>query len=483
MSKSEPISVKLPTESIIGIGAQEVSSRIVNGFVEALGQESEGIMPFAIYAAPGLSRWDLGSDGIGTVFSGLHRGKIELDATHLICVIGTRVVSFGTRGDATALATLSETTPVSMAINRAATPEIGIVTGANLYYTLTGGTLTQRNIANLPAPNSITYTHGYFIYGIADGRFFQSGFEDGTTVNALAFGIANAFADKLVNVYTHFGLLYVFCSKHMEIWQAAGVTPFNFTPAQQYIELGLLAKNSVASIDKGMFWIDHEGMVRFGRDMNAQRVSTHTVERAISALSNTDKAAIYGSISTFFGHQCYVLSSSSWTWVYDIFMQRWYERASFGLARWKANAAILFNNAYIFDSTEDGSLYMLNEAAHDEDGDPLVFEAVCKNVNPFPNGYRVDKLDILVSSGVGRDVSQPYINTPYITIDYSDNGGKTYTGERTLALGGLGHFDELISTNQWGRMSHKGRVWRIRASPPVVRALISVSMTGRKANA
>jgi hypothetical protein len=532
---STPIPIDLPTESLEDLGGQAASTHLINGFAEAFGED--GKAAYAIYAAPGLTRWDIGTDGHGTPYSGYDRGKIVLNDTNLVAALGNNVVQFGIGGAGTTLGTITETTPVIMALNRATPAQIAIVTqqgsyylcqqittawaqstayvqnqyvvnGSNVYQCATSGTSSgvgsgptgtgtgisdgtatwnyshSGNIwtpspANLPSPNSVAYLNGYFFFGISNGEVWQSNYEDGTTVNALAFSYANAFSDRLVRVFTHFGMLYVFCSTHLEVWQNAGTVPFALSPVYQNVELGTVSPYSIASTEAGMFWVDHKGMVRFGRDMNAQRVSTHTVERAIAGLSLSDREAIQGSMMTYFGHECYVMSSTQWTWMFDRSTKKWTERKSYGQANWLASSAISFDGAYILGSNSTGKLYYLDQSNFTEDGAPLLFEATCKSAHAFPGGMTVDRLDIDVTSGVGNSS----VPIPLMSVDYSDDGGKTFKGERFFNLGAAGQFNGKIRLNKWGRISHKGRAWRFRADAAVVRGITQVVMQARKANA
>ena len=482
------IPLELPTESSIGTGLAESAVRLINGFSEILGTMHKetnsvgaGKALYAIYAAPGLTRWDVGVDGIGTPYTGSTQGLITLSATQLITVIGGSVVQFGTGGYGTSIGSVGDANPVIMSRNNAATPQVAIITQSGGYYLLAGGSLSQPDLAGqgIPTPNSVAYLNGYYIFGIPDGRMFQSNFEDGTTVSALAFAYANAFPDKLVRTFVHFGMLYAFCSTHLEVWQDAGTTPFAFSPVYQNIELGCMSGYSIASTAKGLLWVDHEGRVQFGRDMNAQRVSTHTVERAISALSITDKQALYGCIVTFFGHECYALSSSQWTWILDLQMGRWTERKSYGQNNWIVSMSCLFNGQYILASNSAGKLYYLDETNYTEDGQPLLFEAWCKNVHAFPNGMVIDQLSMDIISGVGNS-NDP---NPLMSVDYSDDGGHTFKGERIIDLGAAGQFSGKVSLNQWGRVSHKGRVFRIRGASQTLRGVTQAVLKVRKANA
>lgn len=477
----QPIPLRLPTEAAIGRDGQESNARIINAYVEFLGQDQGGKAPFTTYPVPGLTRFN------ATSFTGAERGMILLTDSTLIAVLGTQIVSFTTAGISTVLATLAGSDRLMMARNLNATPQIGIVNTAGQYYYLQGGTLTQPTEVNLPTPNSITYLGGYFVFGIGDGTnriFHTPPLDQATGISALAFGYASSTSDNIVRVYAHAGFLFVFKSKSLEIWQNAGTTPFAFAPVQQYIPLGLAAPFSIAETQYGMFWVDHKGMVRFGRDAGAQRISTHTVERAIQSLSDSDRANIVGHIVTWEGHECYQISApTSWTYCYDTGTSRWFQRVSYGTTRWLGNNSVNFSGHYIVSNYTNGNLYKLDASSYSEDGSEYVVELWCPNSNSFPSGMIVDRLDVDVISGVGTLGAGVDSTTPQLAIDYSDDGGKTFNGERLAPLGAIGQYSQLVRTSGWGRISQKGRIWRFRASPNVMRGIIQAIVTGRSANA
>jgi len=464
--------LKLPTETTIGRDGQEANTRLINGYAEQMGVDQDGKAPYVIYAAPGLTRWDSGN------FIGIDRGSIALDASNLIYLLGNQLVKFDAAGAPTVYGAIVGSGRAIMARNRAGTPQIGIVTQSYGYYVLTGTSLVQPTEANLPPPNSITYLKGNFFFGIPDGRMFASPQESATGISALSTDTANSDAGGIVRVFAHAGYLYAFGPRSFEIWQYTGDTPFPIAPTQQYINLGLLSASSLAETDKGLIWVDHKGMVRFGQDGGAIRISTHSVERAIGKLTLAEKTTLVGSICTFEGHECYVLASDSWTWMYDIYMQRWYQRKSYGQDRWLASAFTWFNDEYICGSNVNGRLYKLDMSSFKEDSTNYVLEVWCENSHNFPNAALTDALNVDVVSGVGS-LDSDETTDPHLIVDFSDDGGKTFQGERLAPLGAMGNYRQLIRTGCWGRLSQKGRIWRFRASASVLRCIIQASLRGR----
>lgn len=467
--------LRLPMESTIGRTGQEASCRLVNGYTEALGIDKDGKSQFAVYARPGLNRFSQGSAAATA------RVMVLLSDTALIAVLGAQITSFNVNGAATILANLAGTDRITAALNENATPQLALVTDGGTYALLSAGSLSTPS-TSFAAPNSVAFLKGLFIFTTAAGQIFHSALNDGTTFNALAFDYANSEPHALVRGIADAGYYYVFSTGHMEIWQDVGTSPFALTPLQQYIPMGLLAKYSLTKgAANGLLFVDHRGIVRYGRDGGAQRISTHTVERAIEELPDADRANLVGSYFVAQGHEFYVLHApSQFTWAYDLGAMRWYEWNSAGQNRWIGNDAILFNNHWIVCDYRNGVLYQASADAFGDAGNDFVLELWCPHVHAFRNSIAADMLDIDLASGVGNPAApDPADVAPQIQIAFSEDGGKLFTGERLVSFGAAGDRRRLIRTGRWGRITPKGRIWKIRASSMVLRALFQAVVRGR----
>jgi len=469
------IPLQLPVTSVIGRDGEVAAARLINAYAEQV--ERDGKAAYVVYGAPGLTRWSQ------STYVGVERGMITLDDGHLIAVMGNEVVSLDTAGQGTIIGTITGSGRVIMAQDRENPRSIGIITSDGLYYLVTGGnTVTLQSIANLPKPNSITYLAGHFLFGIDDGRVFCSAIDDGTSVNAAAFDTANLNPDNVVRAYAYNGYVYVFGKQSVEIWvpdPGLANYPFPFSNTRQTITLGMLAANSLAELDNGLVWIDDDGIVRYGVSGGSERISSHTVERAIAGLSATDQAAIVGSVHRWEGHAVYSISSSAWTWCYDLRSQAWFERKSVNSSRWRVGNAVQFAGQYICSDVGSGVLYRLNPSDPTENGNRLNAEIWCGVSHRFPGDMIVDALKVDVVAGVGVQTGDLADTYPALLIDYSDDGGKTFEGERDEAIGAIGEYSETVESFCWGRVSMKGRIWRFRAAVEALRGIIQAVLIAR----
>lgn len=468
-----PLPLNLGLGSNTGRDGQVANIRHINAYVEDAGTDAKARTP--IYIAPGLTRFDNGS------YTGVSRGLIELNSNALIAFLGNQIVSLDTGGVTTTLTNIVGSGRVFLARNRAGTPQIAVVNNNGQYYILQGSTLTEVNDVDLPAPNSVTYLKGFFVFSIADGRIFQSDL-DASNVGALAFDSANSRSEGLVRVFTHAGFLYCFGKKTTEIWQAdpsLASEPFVFSPIQQDIDLGCIAPHSVCQVGTGLAWIDDDGIVRHGRDGGAVRISNHALERNIEDLSNSQRQLIAGKQWFHQGHEFYTLFADTFTWTYDLNTQQWHERMSYASNIWMVNDIVSFNSHYYASSGTDGKIYQINSSAYSEDGSLLVMDIRAPVMHNFPSKYIANCIEIDAIMGVGLNSTTGSESNPLLMVDYSDDGGKTFTGERTASLGALGKYKNKIRLSGWGRIEEGGRQWRLRASPPVLRGIIAASIDAR----
>jgi hypothetical protein len=457
-----------------GQDGQVSNIRHINCYVEDAGDDAKN--QAVLYACPGLMRWDNGS------YTGASRGLIQLSNNELIAFLGNEIASFDQGGVATTLTTIVGSGRLSLARNRAGTPQIAVITSAGQYYILEGGVLTQVTDGDLPTPNSVTYLKGFFLYSISDGRIFMSDLEDGTSIGALAFDTANTRSEGLVRVFAHAGFLYTFGRRATEIWQAdpsLASEPFVFSPIQQDIDIGCIAPHSVAQVANGLAWVDDDGIVRYGRDGGAQRISNHAVERAIEDLSNSEREAIAGRQWFHQGHEFYTLFSDEFTFTYDLLTQQWHERMSYGSPIWRANDVISFAGNYIASDKDNGALYRVNADSYDEAGDILLMEAQGPISHRFSGGMLVNSVEVDCIMGKGLNSTNEHDANPQLMVSYSLDGGNTFRGERRASMGRIGQYRRKIKFNRWGRIDENGRIWKLAASAATLRGFVQATIDAR----
>ena len=426
-----------------GFGSNQ---RLLNGYPEALGQAAKSPLP--IYAVPGTSRFDTGAAGL----NGPCRGMLYVYDEGLYAVGGTASALFDDQGNATSVSgTIGGSSMVIMAANQRPEPQIGIVADG-VYYVLDTGsnTVSQPSIASLPAPNSVTFLDGYLVFSIPDGRIFHTALNDALTVNALSYATASSRADGLRRIVTHRGALIALGESSLEIWEDAGTTPFAFARIRADIDIGCIAEQTVATVADALIWVDHNGVVRQLTGSEPARISTHALERAISDLSWDERRALRAVYTHFNGHDFYAVTSPYWTWEFDLATGLWHERASGGFSNWFAQGFESFSGKVVIGSSLDGSLHVLDDTSQTESGNPYLFLAQSAPLHAFPRGLIVDQLDVDILPGVGITGTNADAANPKLMLDWSDDGGRTWSGGRIASLGRVGERFAVASFHQLG---------------------------------
>lgn len=445
------------------------SQRLLNGYAEAQGQTAKSQLP--IYAVPGTSRFDAASSGLNGACRGMH----YVYGKGLYVVGGTAAALFDDQGNATAISgTISGSSLVIMADNQETSPKIGIVAD-NTYYVLdtSTNTISKPSIASLPTPNSVTFLDGYLVFSIPDGRIFHTAINDAFTVNALSFATASSRSDGLRRIVTHRGALIALGEASLEIWEDAGTTPFAFARIRADIDIGCITEQTVATVADALIWVDHNGVVRQLTASEPVRISIHAVERAIASLTWDERRALYAVYTNFNGHDFYAVTSAYWTWEFDLSTGLWHERASGGFSHWFARGFQSFNGKVVIGSTHDASLHVLDDTSQAESGNPYIFLAQSAPLHAFPKGLIIDQLDVDIIPGVGITGSDADAADPKLMLDWSDDGGQTWTGGRTASLGKVGDRFAVASFYQLGATRKAGRTFRLASSSSVMRGILN----------
>jgi hypothetical protein len=186
---------------------------------------------------------------------------------------------------------------------------------------------------------------------------------------------ADGSPDGVVAINVDHRQMWVFGTDSVEVWYNAGLTGFPLTPVQgAFNEIGCAAPYSVAKLDNALFWLGTDargqGIVYKNNGYSGVRVSTHAIEYAIAQYGNISDAVAYTYQQE--GHAFYVLNfpSASKTWVYDVSVQAWHERASGneGQYRHRSNCQCNFGGTIIVGDFENGNIYSFDLDVYADNG-------------------------------------------------------------------------------------------------------------------
>lgn len=441
------------------------AARHINCYIEPLGTDAKA--PQLIVAHDGLTSFStLTDNGV--------RGAIEVGA-YLWVVSGRRVYRVDQAGTATSIGGIPTTGPVYMVRNRRTIPQIAILSSGLLYVIDTStSVMTLVSDADLPPGSSMTVLDGYGIIPVSNGRWFITGLDNFTTIDALDFGTADSNPDEIVRAATREGEVVLFGSRSTEWWRDTGDVDFPFANGRVSIaELGCLAAGSVSTVERTLAWIAHDGTVRLMSGYDGQRISNHAVERDIASVS---PETISSTSWAARGHSFYAISSDSWTHVWNKTTGMWSERKSYGQNRWKGSLVTKFGTSWIVGDAATNKLYTMSPDATVEGDDPLVMTVRTPQVHASPNRLQFGALFIDVIPGVGLNTTTPADLDPEIMVRWSDNGGQTWSAESRAPLGRLGDSIRRVVLRRLGVTSTHGRTFEFSISAGVAKGLIGASV-------
>jgi hypothetical protein len=450
---------------------QAGSARLINCFAEEVGEE--GKSQWLITATGGLSNFgaSLGSEGI--------REMIEVDGA-LFVVPGRQIYQVDTSGVGTRIGGMPTDGPVYARRNRANPVQIGWVSDG-LFYVTTNGATSEVSDSDLPPPSSLAYLDGYGVLPISRGRYMLTGIDEFTTVDGLDEGTAEANPDPIVRAHELGREVYFFGTKTTEPHQNTGDADFPLQRSQ-VLEVGCAAADSVAPVDmpggKALMFVAHDHTVRVLQGYQTQVVSTGDIENKIRLLAEAGTIGTLTATSWSWGGRFfYALSCASWTVCYDAKTGLWHERRSYLSDRWRVSKVTSFNGQLIAGDATTGQLYTMNDDTFAEGSDPHVFEIITPPVHAFPSGGVINGLYVDAVSGVGLNTTTDYNLDPVMLVDWSRDGGATFSTPREVPLFRQGQTGRRIQPiRRLGRFGQKGIVFRFRISADVQKVMMSVAL-------
>lgn len=349
-----------------------------------------------------------------------------------------------------------------------------------------GATLTQISDGDFPAATTISFLGGYFVFDdpATAGRFMVSGLyaTDPTDfVAALDYATAEAGPDALVRIFTVEGQLRLLGENTTEVWFQSGDV-FPFSPNQgARSDVGCAAKWSAAQVGGSVLWLatDRQGRIQVvrARGYESAPVSTPALEYEIAGYSTISDAVGYAYHQE--GHTFYVLTfpTADATWVYDLTTGFWHRRGGWSgsaYTRHKGDVYAYFAGRHLVGDYSTGKVYELDLDTYDDDGATIRRERVAPAVHADHRRIFFRSLTLDIETGVG-DATTP---SPTVLLDWSDDGGHTWSADGMGALdGGVGATGEYARRVVFRRLgSARSRYFRAVVTDPVKVAILGASL-------
>jgi hypothetical protein len=460
------VDIPFPLSSAPGRSPGEGAGRLINCYAEALGPEA--ISPAVRRRVAGLTAFSSPGGAVAAC-----RGFLEVNGL-LYAVIGRTMYAIASDGGFTIVGVVAGTKKVFMARNnKKPNPDKVLVTenGAFSFDT----TIVAFADPNLPVPCGVCFQDGFFFFPVGDGRCFATGVND-VTVNALTFSTAESKPDGLVTAIPFNNQLLLFGSYSLEFWSNTS----NAFPAFPYtrsaaVSRGLVASTAIAGHQDGfggsaLIWVADDNTVVKLDGYTPVKISAPDLDNLIELVA--DKTTLEACVYIAGGHPKWVLSSNDWTWEFDLNTQKWNERASYGLARWRASQAVYAFGKWLAGDTQTGSIFQIDAAQQKEGTNALIYRLESGPAQNFPNRTRVARADFDLASGVGDATGATVPETdPVAEVSWSDDGGATWSLPVQRPLGQQGRYRQRITVTGSGSSGPRGRRWRIVISDPAYAAI------------
>jgi hypothetical protein len=468
----EPVPISLGTRSNPARNPQGGNAQLINCFAEEQGEDAKHSL--MIYSTEGLAAFGSALAGGGV------RAMLPVGSS-LYAVVGRNVYAVAVGGTAALIGGIATDGPVYMARNRREPAQIGVVSDG-LYYVIDTLTKSVTEIldSDLPSPISFSVLDGYGIIPVVGGEFFLTGIDEFTTIDGLDVGTAEAYPDEIVRSMVLERELILLGEDSTEFFQNTGDADFPFTRSHA-TETGCLSGDSAALVDtptrKTVIWVAPDHTVRLMSGYSSQVISTNEIEDLIKAVDVAGNAAtLKGFAWAHAGRFFYALTTADWTRVFDSKTGNWHTRQSYGLNRWRISAVASFANKIIAGDYASGQLYVMNFETQTEAGNHLVRSILTPPVHAFPYRLQFNGLFIDAATGIGTNSTDAHASNPELMISWSDDGGYSFSTERTRALGTTAQYKRVQPIYRLGRCGEKGRIFKFSISSPVDSLLISASV-------
>lgn len=389
------VDIPFPLSTMPGVHFQESAGRIINGYVEPLGETAPST---AIYRrAPGLRNF-------GTSSRTGFRGMVLVSGVLYAAFSGKLEKWTSAGGASTNVGDLTGTKKGFFAFNNAATPDKVFVDPDGTITTFTPTAVAgSYPDPDLPSVNSVCSIDGYLVFTTGSGKAYATDLNS-TSVNALSFGTAESKPDGLTRGVAYGGQLFLFGGFTTEVWSNVGTVPFPFQRAT-VIPRGIAGPYCVAGYEDGfgraLVWIGDDSAVYRLNGYQPEKVSPPDLDGLIEAV--TDKTELEMSVYMSRGHAFVLVQSTDWSWVLDLNTTKWAERNSYELDRSRIIGGYNAFSKWLCGDSESGNIHEITSAVHTEDDEPFRFRLESGPVEKFPVGARVGRADFNFVTGVGME--------------------------------------------------------------------------------
>lgn len=453
--------------SFDGRSASFDAQRTVNFYLEQSESQSSRSAAMLI-GTPGLLLWT-------NLTGGNVRGEIVFDSGTSIVVVGDTVWKVLTDKTATNIGNVVDEGPV---VSMASNGQVIMMVGGQYGYFInpTTNTVTQIDDPDFEGSTNVYFVDGFFVFNKLNTGQFQITQLYGEDIDGLDFATAEGAPDPIVSLIVDHREVWLLGVDSTEVWINTGSADFPFQRIQgAFLEIGCAAAQSVAKMDNSFYWLAFDergyGTVQRAQGYSNVRVSNHAVEYAIGNYSRIDDAVAY--TYTQEGRSFYVLSfpTADRTWCLDPSNGLWHERAYYNAdgseGRHRSNCQMNFAGLTLVGDWENGNVYSMDLDTYSDNGNPIVALRRCPHITNNTDYEFFQVLELTMQTGVGLPSGQG--SDPQAMLRWSDDGGYSWSNQRTASIGKIGERKARVRWNRLGKS--RDRVFEVSISDPVKRII------------
>ncbi len=432
---------------------------------------------FALFPTPGLSSF---ADTSQNTIKGLYTARsLQSERCFAVGYTATNPILYEINSDGTvtnrgSLTNMAgDTNPAYMALNGNSQLMISAYnpSTSSSSYILNIGTNTLSEITDVDFPGkveSLTYMDGYFII-TSQGRVYFSAVNDGTSWVATDVFTPSSKADNASAVCSFRDDLYVFGGETIETYYNDGTTPFVKKPSST-VFIGLVNAQSFNVFHQGFFFLGKSPNGEIapyfysGNDCIQIPNSTAIVwqlNQATAPITDSYSALEY----TKDGHIWWYLTipALDTTYVYDYTTDEWHERQSknpnsSSIVEFRGKYFTNFKGMNLWSDLYDGAVLKENFTVTTESGQTITRTVTSPIFNEESKNISVYELEI--EANVGTGLTSTPASAPNLSLQWSTDGGNTFSTARSLSLGASGAYTTRVRTHKLGT----GRNWVTKIS-------------------
>ena len=456
--------------------SRPLSSQITQNFYQQFNEQQKD--PFVLLSFPGLKL-------IGNA-EGKDRGFHRM-AEVLYQVKGTSLYSINRLGVHTLKGSVSGTGRAIMADD-----------GINLYivadlkvwqYSTDTDSITQVTDSNITGAKSVDFINNQFLYTF-DKFTTVSNVGNGAAASGLNIVGEETLPDALVRDFVYEEVIYRMGVRSIVGWYNSGVGSPPIEKLQGRIfNVGLAAINSVAETDQAFYWLGDDHAIYRASGGSEERISTDAISNTISKYPSVGDAI--ANTFTFEGQNFYQITfpSGNRTFVVNesLGVNGWFELSSgvnnpFTTTKYQGQSIISAYGQNMVADADNGNIYKLDLDTFTNDGESIqrirtTQAASGELLGAKGKRVQMSSVKFIMESGVGLIDGQG--DNPRISVEYSDDGGNTWSGGSWPRVGRLGEFTLQV---EWFNLeSFYERIFRVSTTDPVNYSIYSATIDLRLA--